>query len=79
MFVYIDGEYQCNRNRHSLKVPAKAVSRRQTEVSFRVRQKEERRWDGTFEGKQWRFERVKIGMFGGPTKAFCNLIMFRSF
>ena len=75
MFVYIDGVYQCNRNRHNLKIPAVATSRRQTEVSFRVRQKEERRWDGTFEGKQWTFEKVKIGMPGPPT-ATHDYLMF---
>ena len=31
------------------------------EVDFRVRQKEELLWDGSFEGKEWRFERVNIG------------------
>ncbi|KAL9124875.1 MAG: hypothetical protein Q9217_005847 [Psora testacea] len=69
MFVYIDGVYQCNRNRHNLKVPAETTSRRQSEVSFRVRQKEERRSDGTFEGKSWKFEKVKIASVAasGPT------------
>ena len=31
------------------------------EVEFRVRQKEELLWDGGFEGRDWRFERVNVG------------------
>lgn len=61
MFVYMDGVYQCNRNRHNLVLPDKGTKRRQTEINFKVRQKEERKWDGTFEGKQWRFEKVNVG------------------
>ncbi|KAL9100896.1 MAG: hypothetical protein Q9163_003788 [Psora crenata] len=66
MFVYIDGVYQCNRNRHNLKGPGEVNSRMQTEVNFKVRQQEEWMSDGTFEGKQWRFERVKTGMADPP-------------
>ena len=60
MFVYIDGVYQCNRNRTNLKIPTDASKRQHTEIDFRVRQKEKRRADGIFEGKQWRFEKVNI-------------------
>jgi hypothetical protein len=61
MFVYMDGVYQCNRNRHNLRIPDENTTRRQTEVDFRVRQKEELLADGTFQGKQWKFEKVNIG------------------
>ena len=57
----MDGVYQCNRNRHNLEIPDEDTPRKKTEVDFIVRQKEELLWDGTFEGKQWRFEKVKIG------------------
>ena len=59
----MDGVYQCNRNRRNLEIPDKDkhTSQKKTEVDFIVRQKEELLWDGTFEGKQWRFEKVKIG------------------
>ena len=57
----MDGVYQCNRNRRNLEIPDEHSSRKKTEVDFIVRQKEELLWDGTFEGKQWRFEQVKIG------------------
>ena len=61
MFVYIDGVYQVNRNRHNLKIPGAGTKRSHTEVDFRVRQKEELLWDGSFEGKEWRFEKANIG------------------
>ncbi|KAI9876304.1 MAG: hypothetical protein M1830_006809 [Pleopsidium flavum] len=60
MFVYMDGVYQCNRNRRNLKVPDGTMSRRYTEVDFRVRQKEEKLEDGSFLGKEWRFEKLNI-------------------
>lgn len=63
MFVYMDGVYQCNRNRHNLSIPDENTRRRQTEIDFRVRQKEEMLADGTFQGLQWKFEKVEIGMF----------------
>jgi len=62
MFVYMDGVYQCNRNRQNLHIPDENSKKKQTEVSFRVRQKEERMPDGGFQGKQWRFEKVNIGL-----------------
>ncbi len=55
MFVYMDGEYQCNRNRSNLKIPSEARTRKQTEIDFHVRQKEELMPDGSFRGKQWKF------------------------
>ncbi|CAF9904131.1 MAG: hypothetical protein ALECFALPRED_004860 [Alectoria fallacina] len=58
--VPMDGVYQCNRNRRNLEIPDEYTSRKKVEVDFVVRQKEELLWDGTFEGKQWRFEKVKI-------------------
>ena len=61
MFVYIDDEYQCNRNRHKLLIPADGVDREDCEIDFRVRQKEYRRQDGTWEGQQWRFQKVADG------------------
>jgi len=60
MFVYMDGVYQCNRNRYNLKIPNDNTKRKQTEVDFRVRQKEEMLPDGTFVGKQWKFDKVEI-------------------
>ncbi len=61
MFVYIDGVYQCNRNRQNLKMPGENITKKQTEVNFRVRQKEQMSCIGSFYGKPWKFERVNIG------------------
>ncbi|KAL8726341.1 MAG: hypothetical protein Q9181_006082 [Wetmoreana brouardii] len=58
MFVYIDGEYQCNRGRNNLKIPTGTTLKNQTDVDFIVRQKEEVISDGQFLGRQWMFGKV---------------------
>lgn len=58
MFVYVDGVYQCNRNRQNLKIPDGTSTRKQTEVNLHVRQKEEMMRDGTFRARQWRFQNL---------------------
>ena len=69
MFVFMDGVYQCNRNRCGLAAVEEQAGgergrrRRKMEVDFRVRQKEVGRGEGEFEGRAWRFERVKVGGF----------------
>ncbi|KAL8790833.1 MAG: hypothetical protein Q9213_000457 [Squamulea squamosa] len=55
MFVYIDGEYQCNRGRNNLKIPTSTSQKHHTNVDFVVRQKEESLSDGNFLGRQWIF------------------------
>ena len=69
MFVYMDGEYQCNRNRHNLKIPDGTTTSRQTEVNFRVRQKEAIQANGTFAGSQWKFRELNIGRH--PSRSPC--------
>jgi hypothetical protein len=54
LFVFIDGVYQCNRNRQDLK-PKTPMNRRSL-VDFRVRQKEERQRDGSMVAQEWTFE-----------------------
>lgn len=63
MFVYIDGIYQCNRNRYNLKLPEKKAQISKSEIDFRVRQKEERVGvgDGDYIGREWRFHHLQIG------------------
>lgn len=56
MFVFIDGQYQCNRNRPGLMQPDDSDSPKDYEVDFRVRQKEERQPDEKFIGRDWSFE-----------------------
>lgn len=61
MFVFMDGDYQCNRNRLNLKPPAPGTPRNFTEVDFRVRQKEKPLGDGSYLGRGWRFDKHNIG------------------
>jgi hypothetical protein len=63
MFVYIDGVYQCNRNRGGLEVPKgndKQLGSR-TIVNFLVRQKEQRHTDSDSISREWSFEKLNIG------------------
>ncbi|ODH46024.1 hypothetical protein GX48_07884 [Paracoccidioides brasiliensis] len=62
MFVSMDGVYQCNRNRNDLLPTSKSpeVSRMYRDVSFRVRQREERLPDGSWIGRPWRFEHFHL-------------------
>lgn len=57
MFVFIDGEYQCNRNKRCAGVPGDAV-----DLEFRVRQKEEKLPNGKFIGRDWCFTELRTGM-----------------
>lgn len=61
MFVFMDGQYQCNRNRRGLIIPGRGVPSFQTEVNFVVRQKEHKRADGKFVARPWRFEKLNVG------------------
>lgn len=62
MLVFIDGVYQCNRNRKGLITPDGTLTPDFYEVDFRVRQKEERVGTGKFIGRPWRFESLNIGI-----------------
>lgn len=59
LFVFIDGIYQCNRNRQDLKL--KTPPSRRSLVDFRVRQKEERQEDGSMVAQEWTFEGLRKG------------------
>jgi hypothetical protein len=59
IFVYVDGIYQCNRNRQNLKLRKPSDSR--SLVDFRVRQKEERQKDGSMIAREWAFDKLNIG------------------
>jgi len=62
--VFIDGVYQCNRNRQDLKLQTPPDGR--SLVDFTVRQKEEKQKDGTMIAREWRFEKLNIGMRAPP-------------
>ena len=57
-WVFMDGEYQCNRNRVGLKLPGPTVDPARYEVEFRLRQKEERNAYGSFVGREWSFKQL---------------------
>ena len=59
MYVFIDGVYQCNRNRQNLKL-RKPPDRRSL-VDFKVRQKEEKQKDGSMIAREWTFEKLDHG------------------
>jgi hypothetical protein len=59
MYVFIDGVYQCNRNRQNMKL-RKPLDRRSL-VDFKVRQKEEKLKDGSMVAREWTFEKLDHG------------------
>jgi hypothetical protein len=59
IFVYVDGVYQCNRNRQDIR-PRKPSDSRSL-VDFRVRQKEERQKDGSMVAREWTFDKLNVG------------------
>jgi hypothetical protein len=61
MYVFIDGVYQCNRNRQELRTHDPHNSR--SLVDFRVRQKEEKQADGSMIAREWKFEKLNIGQY----------------
>ena len=60
-FIFIDGEYHCNRNRINLRLPDTDISPKQYEVEFRLRQKEEKTTDDTFVTREWTFAKLNRG------------------
>ncbi|QIW98157.1 hypothetical protein AMS68_003675 [Peltaster fructicola] len=56
VFVFIDGDYQCNRN---VPMPPRTASNVRSSAAltaeFRLRQKEEKLSDGSFVGREWSF------------------------
>lgn len=61
LYVFIDGVYQCNRNRQDLKLRKPSDNR--SLVDFRVRQKEEKQRDGSMIAREWTFERLSSGKY----------------
>ncbi len=60
-FVFMDGEYQCNRNRIGLKLPGYGVDPSEYETAFRMRQKEEKNAYGSFVASDWSFKALDRG------------------
>ena len=68
VLVFMDGEYQCNRNRLNLKPRKKGLPKSVTEIDFRVRQKEKPVGDGSFIGREWRFDTHNASQSKHPKK-----------
>ena len=58
VFVFMDGQYQCNRNKLKLSIPTDNMPKNQYEVDFCLRQKEEKTASGTFVGRDWSFAQL---------------------
>jgi hypothetical protein len=63
MVVFIDGNYQCNRNRVNLRPAGKDIPEDQSKIDFLVRQKEKPLGDGTYMGREWRFDSCHLGQY----------------
>ncbi|KAL6712018.1 hypothetical protein ACN47E_003061 [Coniothyrium glycines] len=73
MYVFIDGIYQCNRNRQNLKLRKDSDSR--SIVDFKVRQKEEKQQDGSMLAREWTFEELQTVASRRTTEeSFSNLL-----
>jgi len=60
--IFIDGNYQCNRNRVNLHPYRKGVPKTRTEIDFVLRQQEEPIGEGMYIGREWRFDDDNIGL-----------------
>ena len=67
MIIFIDGRYQCNRNRVNLEPAKKDLPENRSRVDFLVRQKEKPLGDGTYMGREWRFDDTNLGEFDTTT------------
>lgn len=60
--VFVDGMYQCNRNRVNLVRPKKNLDPERTEIDFHFRQEEKKlKNEGYFLGSDWRFDNFNSG------------------
>ena len=61
IIVYIDGVYQCNRNRIGLKPEKRGRHTDKSTVFFRTCQSETKTAEGEFKANRWRFDKHNIG------------------
>lgn len=62
-YVFMDGEYQCNRNRLRLRFPEDGVSVDEYQIDFKLRQREDKTSDGTFVARDWCFTPLGTGKY----------------
>ena len=60
-FVFMDGIYQCNRNKVGFKLPGDGIGPHEYETEFRLRQKEEKTKLGGFVAREWSFAKLDTG------------------
>lgn len=63
-YLFIDGQYQCNRNRQRLQVPSPGMSPLEYEIDFKLRQREEKTSEGQFVAREWTFSRLQTCELG---------------
>jgi hypothetical protein len=61
MIVFIDGRYQCNRNRVNLEPEREGLDEKKSKIDFLVRQNEKVLGEGTYLGREWRFDDSNLG------------------
>ncbi|OAL55872.1 hypothetical protein IQ07DRAFT_182271 [Pyrenochaeta sp. DS3sAY3a] len=72
LFVYIDGVYQCNRNKQKLGTRKRPENR--SLVDFRVRQKEETQKDGSMIAREWTFQKLNASADSAPDRCSPNVL-----
>jgi hypothetical protein len=73
LFVYIDGIYQTNRNKHGL-LPPTADNPASADIEFRLGKKEDILKDGHVIAREWWFEKLNIGKLPLPTLFTLNIV-----
>lgn len=63
MFVFMDGVPQCNRNMRGLVIPDGTTAASETEIDFRVRQKEDKFDERRFIGRAWTFQGLNTSQY----------------
>lgn len=58
-YLFIDGQYQANRNRQRLQTPSPSTNPREYEVDFYLRQREEKTSEGMFVAREWTFSKLQ--------------------
>ena len=62
VWVFMDGQYQCNKNKMGFKMPGRGVEPRDNETTFHLRQKEDKTsTPNNFVVRDWTFAKLNRG------------------